>query len=354
MTVTALHPANRRDHTPDKDTPWRGSVHPQRQNRHPALTRLVTLEIRKTLSTRSGRLLLGTAAVLPAVGISTVLALGQDIPGAREMLAVVGSLVAILTLVVGILSTAGEWTHRTIQTTLLAVPPRPRRRRQIPRRRTHRRRDHRPHGGSTLTITAIAAGPDFLWTGAALAVAATIATGAALAAVGAGIEGTITNTAAALTGTFVTLLIALPVLAAVRPNIADKIDPLAAMVNIVTDHQAATRHRARRLDRGHHHRRRRHHPPQGHPLTQPRQRWASTPAGDAHPPPQATRTARARRQRRRHASTGAFGLTGLADPSDLELQMGCYRQETTPVCADAARQGPLWPSSLPPPAARPG
>jgi ABC-2 type transport system permease protein len=241
MTVTALHPANRRDHTADTDTPWRGSVSPERQVRHPALTRLVTLEIRKTLSTRSGRLLLGTAAVLPAVGISTVLALGQDIPGAREMLAVVGSLVAILTLAVGILSTAGEWTHRTIQTTLLAVP----------------RRGHVAAAkylaaaltgvavtalmaASTLTITAIAAGPDFLWTGAVVAVTATIATGAALAAVGAGIGAAITNTAAALTGTFVTLLIAMPLLAAVRPNIAAKIDPLTAMVNIVTDHQVAS------------------------------------------------------------------------------------------------------------------
>lgn len=241
MTVTALHRANRRDHTPDKDTPWRGSVSPQRQNRHPALTRLVTLEIRKTLSTRSGRLLLGTAAVLPAVGISTVLALGQDIPGAREMLAVVGSLVAILTLVVGILSTAGEWTHRTIQTTFLAVP---RRGRVVAAKYLAAALTGAAitalMAASTLTITAIAAGPDFLWTGAVVAVAATIATGAALAAVGAGIGAAITNTAAALTGTFVTLLIALPVLAAVRPNIADKIDPLAAMVNIVTDHQAAT------------------------------------------------------------------------------------------------------------------
>jgi ABC-2 type transport system permease protein len=222
MTDTTLHLANHHDHTADKGTPWRGSVSPERRDRHPTLTRLVTLEIRKTLSTRSGRLLLGTAALLPAAGISTVLALGQDIPGAREMLAVVGSLVAILTLVVGILSTAGEWTHRTIQRTLLAVP---RRGRVVTAK----------YLAAALTGAVVTA----LMAASTLTITA-IATGAALAAVGAGIGAAITNTAAALTGTFVTLLIALPVLAAVRPNIADKIDPLTAMVNIVTDHQPTT------------------------------------------------------------------------------------------------------------------
>jgi ABC-2 type transport system permease protein len=241
MTVTSRHPAVPQARAPIDATHVRaGSDHPAAAGRS-SLPRLVTLEVRKTLSTRSGRLLTGAAAVLPVVGISTVLALGQEIPGAREMLAVLGSLVAILMLAVGIISTAGEWTHRTVQTTFLTVP---RRGRVVAAKYVAAAVTGAVTtafmAASTLAVTAIAAGSDFVWTGAGMAVAAAVAAGAALAAVGAGIGATITNTAAALTGTFVTLLIGLPLLAAVRPTIAEKVDPLLAMVNVVSNQHTGT------------------------------------------------------------------------------------------------------------------
>src|SRR5918993_464002 len=93
-------------------------------DRRPPLTRLGALEIRKSLSTRSGRTLVGTAALLPAIGVGTLFALGQDIPGAAPMLGLLGTLVGILMVAVGVLSTAAEWTHRTVQTTFLTVPRR--------------------------------------------------------------------------------------------------------------------------------------------------------------------------------------------------------------------------------------
>jgi ABC-2 type transport system permease protein len=211
------------------------------RGRRPSLPRLAGLEVRKTLSTRSGRLLVGAAALLPVAGISTLLAVGQEIPGAQEMLIVLGSLVAILMLAVGVLSSAGEWTHRTVQTTFLTAP---RRGRVVAAKYAAAALSGAVItafvAASTLTVAALAAGSDFVWTGAGMAVAATVAAGAALAAAGAGIGAAVANTPAALTGTFVTLLVGLPLLAAVRPQVADKLDPLTAMANLVNGQHTAT------------------------------------------------------------------------------------------------------------------
>lgn len=90
----------------------------------PPLARLVRIEIRKSLSTRSGLGLAGTAALLPAVGLALLLAADQNPSGSGEMLGLLGTLVAMLMLAVGVLSTAGEWTHHSAQTTFLTVPQR--------------------------------------------------------------------------------------------------------------------------------------------------------------------------------------------------------------------------------------
>src|SRR5215207_9259408 len=83
---------------------------PALAERRPPLGRLTALEIRKSLSTRSGRTLTGAAALLPAVGAS--------------LLFLLGALVSMLLVSVGVLATAAEWTHRTVQTTFLTVPRR--------------------------------------------------------------------------------------------------------------------------------------------------------------------------------------------------------------------------------------
>jgi hypothetical protein len=191
--------------------------------RRPPTGRLVGLEIRKSLSTRSGRLLAAAAALLPAVGLGVALGLGQKVDSAPEVLAPFGVLVALLMLAVGVLSTAGEWTHRTVQTTFLAVP-----------------RRHRvliaKYGGMALLGAAIS------WAGVGIAVAATVATGAAMTVMGAGIGAAAANTPAALTGTYVVLLVGMNIVRNVKPTWASQVDPLENMGALIGRQGSALGH----------------------------------------------------------------------------------------------------------------
>lgn len=218
---------------------------PAIRGRRPPIARLTVLEIRKSLSTRSGRSLALAAGLLPAVAVGIIFALGQKIPSAAEMLAVFGTLVAMLMLAVGVLATAGEWTHRTVQTTFLTVP------------RRHRVLIAKYAGmallgaaisafvaGSTLAVAAVAAGSAFSWAGAGLAVAATIGTGAAMTVVGAGVGAAVANAPAALTGTYVLLLVAMNLLRAVKPAWANNIDPLQSMADLISRQGTAAVHTA--------------------------------------------------------------------------------------------------------------
>ncbi len=216
---------------------------PALAGRRPPTARLVGLEIRKSLSTRSGRTLALTAALLPAIGIGIAMALGQKPPSAPEMLGVLGTLVATLMLSVGVLATAGEWTHKTVQTTFLAVP-----------------RRHRvliaKYGGmallgaaisalvaaSTLAVAAVLAGSAFSWAGVGIAVAATIGTGAAMTAIGAGVGAAVANVPAALTGSYVVLLIGMNLLRATKPVWALHVDPLQAMADLISRQGSAGTH----------------------------------------------------------------------------------------------------------------
>src|SRR5689334_16662824 len=90
----------------------------------PSLGLLTSIEVRKSLSTRSGKAVAVVASVLGpiAVGIGS---LGGDgtAPGA-VILGFTGMLSALVLLALGVLSTAGEWTHKSVQTTYLLVPQR--------------------------------------------------------------------------------------------------------------------------------------------------------------------------------------------------------------------------------------
>ena len=198
------------------------------------LARLTALEIRKTLSTRSGVALTVAAAVLPAGALALMLALDDPPPNAPTLLALLGTLVALLLLAVGILSTAGEWTHGTVQTTFLTVP----------------RRDRvliAKYAGmaglgaalsavvvaTTYALAAVGAGPDFSWADAPAAALATIAAGAATTVVGAGIGAAVGNAPAALTGTNLVLIVGMSVLNAARPALAKRVDPLNAIFDVI-------------------------------------------------------------------------------------------------------------------------
>jgi ABC-2 type transport system permease protein len=209
-------------------------------DRRPPLTRLVGLEIRKILSTRSGLALTGAAAIAPAAVSAAMLALADDPPGAATLLALLGTLVALLMIAIGVLSTAGEWTHGTVQTTFLAVP-------QRGRVLAAKYAGTALLGaaisaivvGTTLAVAALGTGSGFSWAGTGVAVAATIGAGAALAVVGAGIGAAVGNAPAALTGTYLLLVVAINVLNGVKPAWGKHVDPLSAVFDLVEGDAAA-------------------------------------------------------------------------------------------------------------------
>jgi hypothetical protein len=209
-------------------------------DRRPPLTRLVGLEIRKILSTRSGLALAGTAAVAPAAVTALMLTLADAPPGSATLLALLGTLVALLMVAIGVLSTAGEWTHGTVQTTFLAVP-------QRSRVLTAKYAGTALLGavvsavvvGSTLAVAALGTGAGFSWAGTGVAVAATIGAGAALTVVGAGIGAAVGNAPAALTGTYLVLLVAINILNGAKPSWGKHVDPLSAVFDLVEGDAAA-------------------------------------------------------------------------------------------------------------------
>ncbi len=213
--------------------------------RRPPTARLVGLEIRKSLSTRSGRLMATAAVVLPAAGVGASIVLNHPPASVTDMLTVLGTLVAMLTLAVGVLATAGEWTHRTVQTTFLTVP------------RRHRVLIAKYAGmtlfgaaistlvaASTAAVAAVAAGSGFSWDGAGAAVATTIGVGAAMTVIGAGIGAAVANAPAALTGTYLTLLVGMNLLRVAEPAWASHLDPLQAMAELISRQGSALSHAA--------------------------------------------------------------------------------------------------------------
>jgi ABC-2 type transport system permease protein len=200
-------------------------------DRRPPLPRLVGLEIRKILSTRSGVALAGTAAVAPAAVTALMLTLADAPPGSATLLALLGTLVALLMIAIGVLSTAGEWTHGTVQTTFLAVP-------QRGRVLTAKYAGTALLGAaiatvvaaSTLAVAALGTGPGFSWAGTGVAIAATI---------GAGIGAAVGNAPAALTGTYLVLLVGMSILSGAKPAWGKRVDPLSAVFDLVEGDAAA-------------------------------------------------------------------------------------------------------------------
>ncbi|HEX2072718.1 MAG TPA: hypothetical protein VHF92_02940 [Geodermatophilus sp.] len=193
----------------------------------PSAATLAGLEIRKTLSTRSGRAVALAAALLPP-GVATMAALSGDDLGAAAMpIGIVGMVTALLLMALGVLSSAGEWTHRTVQTTFLLVP---RRGRVLAAKVV-------ALGLVGVVLAAVAVGlsmaalatltvGDVSWVGASRAAVTGVGAGAAFAVIGAGAGAAVANAPAALTGLYLVLLGGMPVLRAAKPQIAEKLDPV--------------------------------------------------------------------------------------------------------------------------------
>ena len=101
-------------------TPARPTVRPRR----PSAATLVGLEIRKSLSTRSGKAVALASAALAPAAVTVLASSGDELDGAAVPIGGVrhGDRVRAVTL--GVLATASEWSHRTAETTFLLEPRR--------------------------------------------------------------------------------------------------------------------------------------------------------------------------------------------------------------------------------------
>lgn len=205
----------------------------------PSFPTLTGLEIRKSLSTRSGRSVAALAALVGPLGVLLATATSGGGVVAAMAIGIMGMLIGLVLLALGVLSTAGEWTHKSVQTTYLLVP---RRGRVLAAKAA-------AMAVLGLVLAAVGVGlavatlatvtPDVTWFAAGQAAIAVIASGAAFAVIGAGIGAAVGNSAAAMTGTYLTVLGVLPVLNSVKPAIAEKLDPASSIVTLA-QHGAAT------------------------------------------------------------------------------------------------------------------
>jgi len=206
----------------------------------PSFPALTGLEIRKSLSTRSGKSVAALAAGVGPLGVLLATVTSGNGVAAAEALGIMGMLIALVLLALGVLSTAGEWTHKSVQTTYLLVP--------------QRGRVLAAKALATALLGAVLAGlglagaagalalftAGVTWGGIWTAVATVVAGGAAFAVIGAGIGAAVGVSAAAMTGTYLTVLGILPVVSSVKPEISEKLDPASAIVVLAQTGAATT------------------------------------------------------------------------------------------------------------------
>jgi hypothetical protein len=216
------------------------SARPTARRTGPSLPSAIWLEVRKSLSTRSGVALVAAATLLAPAAIAVAAgAANEPLDRVVGPLVVTGMLSALVLVSLGVLSTAGEWTHGSVQTTFLLEP--------------RRGRVMAAKGAAVALMGAVvavmAAGisalvlvamePAASWDGAGRAMAMVAVAGATFALIGAGVGAALGNTPGALTGIYLLDLGVLPVLQTVKPALADKIDPGNAIVELAQGtHQA--------------------------------------------------------------------------------------------------------------------
>ncbi len=196
----------------------------------PSLATLTGIEVRKSLSTRSGKAVAVVAALLGPVAVGIGSLGGEGTAPGAVILGFTGMLTALVLLALGVLSTAGEWTHKSVQTTYLLVP-------QRGRVLTGKLASLVVLGaalaavGAALSVLMLWVIPDPVsWTGIGRSFGVAVAAGAAFAVIGAGIGAALGNSPAALTGTYLTLLGVMPILSVLKPTWAEKLDPVSSVV----------------------------------------------------------------------------------------------------------------------------
>jgi ABC-2 type transport system permease protein len=209
------------------------TARPTARRTGPSLPKLVALEARKSLTTRSGMALAAASVVLAPIATTiAVAASSETLDSPVGPLAVMGMLTGFIVMSIGVLSTAGEWTHKSVQTTYLLVPSRG--------RVLAAKAGALALLGAAFTAVAVSlsAGvlaigyPDMPWDGAVRAVIAVIGFGAAFAVVGAGVGAALANSPASLTGLYLVILGVIPVVNQFKPEIGMKVDPSNAIINL--------------------------------------------------------------------------------------------------------------------------
>lgn len=139
------------------------------------------------------------------------------------------------------LSTAGEWTRGAVQTTFLAVPQRGR----VLAAKAFALTVLGAYATATGTVVSAAIlalfGVPLPLGATALSIAVTAAGGAVFAVIGVGIGAAVGNTAAALTGTYLTLFLAPPLLHGIWPSVVDAVEPRLAVIGLATGDAGAVR-----------------------------------------------------------------------------------------------------------------
>ncbi|SFT91781.1 hypothetical protein SAMN05660657_03890 [Geodermatophilus amargosae] len=203
----------------------------------PSPVALVGIEVRKSLSTRSGRSLAAASALLaPAVTAFVAAASDETLDSVTGPLGFMGMLTGLVLLSLGVLATAGEWSHGTVQTTYLLVP---RRGRVLAAKAVAV-----ALLGATAAAVALALSAAVLagmvdgasWDGAGRAAAVLVAAGAALALTGAGVGAALANTPAAMTTLYMVILGVLPLARTFKPEVGSKLDPAEAVLNLSQGH----------------------------------------------------------------------------------------------------------------------
>ena len=206
----------------------------------PSLQALVGLEIRKSLSTRSGLALVASSLLVAPAAMVLFGTSADSIAGVAGPVAVTGMLASLVLLSLGVLSTAGEWSHGTVQTTYLLVP-------QRGRVLAAKAVAVAALGAAVAAVAAASSGlvltalqPDLAWTGAGRAVLVVTVAGAVFAALGAGVGAALGNSAGALTALYLLFLGVMPVLQTVTPSVADRVDPGNAVLELAQGNHQAT------------------------------------------------------------------------------------------------------------------
>lgn len=206
----------------------------------PSLPTLIGLEARKSLSSRSGAAFALSAALLGPVGMALA-ATDAEFGWVAGPIGIVGSMTGLVLLALGVISTAGEWTHRTVQATFLLVPQ---------RGRVMAAKSvavavlgvalAAVSAGLSLAVIAAVGVDELNWDGTGQALATAVGAGAAFAVIGGGIGAATANTPAALTSLYLLIMGVLPLVRIWNLELAQWLDPAEATM-VLAQGDAETR-----------------------------------------------------------------------------------------------------------------